>query len=278
MFEDFEDFEQQNDIELDSPTNVLQQILSSLEDGTESSNIEENLPKNCYEYLDGLDSDTETLPENFYEYLDSINAEYIYEKQEMPDGVVKESLVWETRNEAVQDVYSFYNIKDATDTWHVQKYSDSCAIACQEFILEEYTDQEFDEDALVNISLENGWVEEGGTPVEHIGNILEYHGIETYTDYNAEFQDLENVLNNGDRAIVGVFNMGLDNDYEGFYPAWSANHAIEVIGIDKSNPEDIKVIVNDPGVEDGCGKRIDYDVFMKAWDTSGGFMVVADRP
>ena len=62
------------------------------------------------------------------------------------------------------------------------------------------------------------------------------------------------------------------------YYEWSVNHAIEVVGIDKSNPEDIKVIVNDPGVEDGCCKSIDYDVFMNAWATSSNYMMVADRP
>lgn len=261
MFEDFEGLEQQDDFEFGKVTDVFEQIEDSFKDffGLSDEN-EDDLRGELQEFLEGLDT------------------EYNYEKQELPNGIIKESLVWETRSEAVQDAYAFYNIEDATDTWHVQKYSDSCAVACQEFILEEYTGKEYDEDELVDCAIENGWVAEGGTPVEDIGNILEYHGIETTTDYNAEFQDLENALNNGDRAIVGVYNLGLDNDYEGFYPAWSANHAIEVIGIDKSNPEDIKVIVNDPGVEDGCGKEIDYDVFMNAWNTSGGFMVVADRP
>ncbi len=260
MFEDFENLEQQNEIEIERPTNILQQILNSFEEITDSS------------------ATAEAVPEDIYDYLESINAEYSYEKAELPNGIIRESLVWETHSETAQDAYDFYNIEDATDAWHVQKYSDSCAVVCQEFILEEYTGKEFEEDELVQCALENGWVVEGGTLPEDIGNILEYYGIETTTDYDADFQDLENALNDGDRAIVGVYNMGLDNDYEGFYPAWSANHAIEVIGIDKSNPDDIKVIVNDPGVEDGCGKVIDYDVFMKAWDTSGGFMVTADRP
>ena len=261
MFEDFENLEQLDDFESERSTNVFEKIVDAFED-----------------FFDLSDENETDVPDDLYEYLESLDAEYAYEKQELPNGIIKESLVWETRSEAVQDAYAFYNIEDATDTWHVQKYSDSCAVACQEFILEEYTGKEYEEDELVKCAVENGWVAEGGTPTEDIGNILEYYGIETSTDYDADFRDLENALNNGDRAIVGVYNIGLDNDYEGFYPAWSANHAIEVIGIDKSNPEDVKVIVNDPGVEDGCGKEIDYDVFMNAWNTSGGFMVVADRP
>lgn len=259
MFDDFENLEKQNDIEL-GKTNLFEKIFDAIEDIFDPSD------------------ENESVPEDIYNYLESVDAKYSYEKQELPNGVVRESIVWETQGEYVPDAYSLYNIEEATDAWHLQEYSDSCAVACQEFILEEYTGQSFEEDELVACAVENGWVAEGGTPLEDIGNILEYYGIETFTDYEASFQDLENALNNGDRAIIGVYNIGLDNDYEGFYPAWSANHAVEVIGIDKSNPADIKVIVNDPGVEDGCGKAIDLDVFMNAWNTSGGFMVVADRP
>ncbi len=260
MFEEIDVLEPLKEAVIDGATNVLNEILDVLEDLTEPSDTKD------------------VVPGDVYEYLDNMEAPYSYEKQELPGGVIKESLAWETQSEAVQDAYSIYNIEDAKDVWHPQAYSDSCAVACQEFILEEYTGKDFQEDELVAMAVENGWVAEGGTPFEDIGNILEYYGIETSMDYEADFQDLENALNSGDRAIVGVYNMGLDNNYEGFYPAWSANHAVEVIGIDKSNPEDIKVIVNDPGVEDGCGKEIDYDVFMNAWNTSGGFMVVADRP
>ncbi len=258
----FENYEQQDrDFEVEESTNILQNILNSLED-----------------FFDGSSDQKEDLPENVYEFLDTINGEYTYDKQELPDGSIRESIVWETRSEGVQDAYSAYNIEDATDTWHVQAYSDTCAIACQEFILEEYSGLEIREDDLAALALENGWYVEGGTPYEDTGNLLEYYGIETYRTFDANFADLENALNNGDRAIIGVYNVGFDNDYEGVYPQWSANHAIEVVGIDKSNPEDIKVIVNDPGVEDGCGKEIDLDVFMKSWSTSGNFMMVADRP
>lgn len=258
----FEDFEQQNGFESEEPTNIIEKIFDGIED------------------FFGISDSDEATPEDMFEYLESIDPNYTYEKVELPNGVIRESVVWESTSDVGNDAYSLYNIEEATDAWHVQEYSDSCAVACQEFILEEYTGKEFDEEDLVICAVENGWVDEvnGGTPLEDVGKVLEYHGIDTTTDYDADFQDLENALNNGDRAIVAVYNMGLDNDYEGFYPAWSANHAVEVIGIDKSNPADVKVIVNDPGVEDGCGKVIDYDVFMNAWNTSDGFMMVADRP
>ena len=61
-------------------------------------------------------------------------------------------------------------------------------------------------------------------------------------------------------------------------PVVSANHAVEVIGIDETDPRNVKVIVNDPGVADGCGKVVSLDTFNQARDGSGGFMVVAERP
>ena len=50
---------------------------------------------------------------------------------------------------------------------------------------------------------------------------------------------------------------------------------IEVIGIDDADPLDVKVIVNDSGIEGGCGRTISYLEFMEAWLPSGGFMVSA---
>lgn len=45
--------------------------------------------------------------------------------------------------------------------------------------------------------------------------------------------------------------------------------------IDDSNPLDVRVIINDSGVENGCGRSISYLEFMEAWNPSGGFMVSA---
>lgn len=89
---------------------------------------------------------------------------------------------------------------------------------------------------------------------------------------------MQNALNQGDRVIVCVYNAALDDDWGDQFPVASANHAVEVLGIDDSNPNDIKVIVNDPGVADGCGKAVSLETFNRARETSYGYMVVAERP
>ncbi len=269
---DFENYDQSNDsVEIEESEGLIERALDALEEFVEG--------------FFGINDDKEEAgkeqPDDIYSFLDTLDVDkYVYEKEILPDGVTKETISWETTSETEQEateVYD-YNLEEAADVWHLQQYSDSCAITCQEFILEEYSGREIEEDELVEVALENGWVVEGGTSFDDIGNILEYYGIETYRTFEASYDDLENALNGGDRVIVAVYNLGLDNDYDGMYYEWSANHAIEVVGIDKSNPEDIKVIVNDPGVEDGCCKSIDYDVFMNAWATSSNYMMVADRP
>jgi hypothetical protein len=60
-----------------------------------------------------------------------------------------------------------------------------------------------------------------------------------------------------------------------FAPGVDANHAVEVIGIDSSDPDNIMVILNDPGSPDGCGSMIPLEEFEDAWADSDNFMVTA---
>lgn len=171
-----------------------------------------------------------------------------------------------------------YDISEATEEWHLQKENFSCANACQAFIINEYLDVDVAEEALNAYAREQNWLQEGGTAYEDIGNLLEMYGIETNRYWNASFEDIKAELDQGDRVIVAVYNAALDDDWCDLLPIASANHAVEVIGIDDSIPWDVKVIVNDPGVPDGCGKVVSLDTFNDARSTSGGFMAVAERP
>lgn len=171
-----------------------------------------------------------------------------------------------------------YDISEATEEWHMQKEPYSCANACQAFIINEYLDVDVAEEALNAYAREQNWLQADGTAYEDVGNLLEMYGIETNRYWDASFQDIKAELDQGDRVIVAVYNAALDDDWCDLLPIASANHAIEVIGIDDSNPFDVKVIINDPGVADGCGKVISLDTFNDARSTSGGFMAVAERP
>ena len=180
--------------------------------------------------------------------------------------------------EASEEAKERYDVKEASDVWHLQEEPFSCANACQEFIIDEFLGIDVQESDLNNYAREQNWLRESGTGLADIGNLMELFGIETHRYMNAAFEDIQHALNNGDRVIVAVHNAALDEDWWDIIPVLSANHAVEVVGIDDTDPKNVKVIVNDPGVPDGCGKVVTLDTFNQAREGSGGFMVVAERP
>ena len=169
------------------------------------------------------------------------------------------------------------SVDEAAKEWHEQIEDYSCAIACQQFIINEFKDVGVSEQELINIAREQGWYQEYGTAYVDIGNLLNMYDIDTSVKMTGDFQDLLNSTNNGDRVIVSVQNMALVTEWCDGYPYGSANHAVEVLGIDRSDPKNLKIIVNDPGVPDGCAKAISYENFMDAWMTSGGYMLTAHK-
>ena len=176
------------------------------------------------------------------------------------------------------------NPESDIDNWHWQTKSDTCAVACQEFILDEMTGRDFTEDELTQIAIDNGWYNPGGgTPIEHVGNLLEAHGIEVEKEYDCTFDDLSDKLTDGENVIVAIdchetwYPSGLDSDEilanVAGMPEQGANHAVQVIGIDNSDPDNPVVILNDPGIPHGRGVRVDADDFRSAWEDSDRYMV-----
>lgn len=169
-----------------------------------------------------------------------------------------------------------YRIREAAEQWHVQDGNYSCAVCSQQFIINEFLDLELTEAQLCTIAEASGWYDpESGTTPENVDNLLELFGIESKMDYQGDFRDLKKTLAEGGRAIVAVDSKVLWVEGAGNYPVYGADHAIEVIGIDDSDPDNVKVIINDSGTQDGCGKTVPVEEFMEAWGASGGFMVSA---
>ena len=52
-----------------------------------------------------------------------------------------------------------------------------------------------------------------------------------------------------------------------------ADHAVEVIGFDYSDPNNPMVILNDSGTPDGCGELVPLDVFVNAWEAGDCQMI-----
>ena len=66
-----------------------------------------------------------------------------------------------------------------------------------------------------------------------------------------------------------------DNDSI-FAPGEAANHAVEVIGVDYTDPDNPVVILNDSGHPDGCGSMIPLEDFVDAWEDGGCQMVACE--
>ncbi|GHO82253.1 hypothetical protein [Dictyobacter formicarum] len=166
--------------------------------------------------------------------------------------------------------------------WHQQEHKDTCAIVSQEFIIESLTGEHVSEDSLMHDALEHGWyIPHGGTPLDHVGDLLAYYGIPIERHEGATMTELSQVLNQGQKVIVGVNGEdiwycdspdSLLTHYPGM-PGQNVDHAVEVIGIDYTDPLNPSVIINDPGIPDGQGIEVPEAVFEASWAISDHFMV-----
>lgn len=165
-----------------------------------------------------------------------------------------------------------------------QNYADTCAIRCQEFILQQFTGVDFPEKHLVDEAKTHGWYTPGhGTSLPDVGNLLELHGIEVHRYTHANAFHLANELAQGHKVIIGVessklwgHNSAMDSlldsirDHFGIHG--HADHAVVVSGIDTSDPYHVKVIISDPG--DGRAvAAYPMEQFLHAWEGSHFFMV-----
>lgn len=165
-----------------------------------------------------------------------------------------------------------------------QGYSDTCAIKSQQLILNDFG-VPCTEDELIQYAYEQGWYHEGGTLPEDVGNLLETAGIPVTRQADANVFNIVNELAQGHKIIVGVDADELwHNDSIGqkflnwlsdFFLGDTPNHALIVAGIDTTDPNNIQVVVTDPGNGDYC-KSYPLDQFMDAWSDSSCYMVSTD--
>lgn len=157
-----------------------------------------------------------------------------------------------------------------------QYYPDTCAFQSQAIILREYGFDVKQED-LMQIAKEQGWYIEGyGTPEDKVGKLLEYYGLDTSITEGNNIFNLANELAQGHRILVTVdsgelWSPGLGEKMEDLLIGEQADHALLVVGVDTSNPSDVKVIVTDPGNGNTQYAYSEKD-FMNAWKDSNCFM------
>lgn len=166
------------------------------------------------------------------------------------------------------------------DHWHLQESPTTCAVCCQEFILEEVLGREFSESELASIGQELGVYGPLGTHPADIGAILRHFGIESDIKFHAEFDDLSAAVRAGHGVIVGVdadeiWDVQEWSDARGI-PLACANHAVQVAGIEGEGSEAL-IVLNDPGHPGGRGLRVPASKFLDAWHDSERAMCVTRK-
>ena len=162
-----------------------------------------------------------------------------------------------------------------------QQYSDTCAIKSQQLILNDYG-IDVTEDQLVQYSIDQGLYTGNGTQMGDVGQLLADAGIPVVQVDNANVYTLVNELAQGHKVIVGVdadelWSGGIMTKMKDFFIGETPNHALIVSGIDTTDPNNIQVLLTDPGTGDLC-KSYPLDQFMDAWQDSNCFMVSTQTP
>lgn len=195
------------------------------------------------------------------------------------------------------------NHEDSTFDWNIyQGNQPTCAIRSQEIIMRDYG-VAIPQEELIAFAQNNGWYdpdpENGGTPRDATGNLLDAVGIETKRYDDASIFDIISELRAGHRVIVSVdanelwvknepklykrifgeLSNRLNDKLDNINGVQGANHALIVAGVNVNpvNPSDMRVVLIDSGSGDVC---IEYSFkdFKKAWDDSHCHMVTTTEP
>lgn len=158
---------------------------------------------------------------------------------------------------------------EAMSYWECQGDTNRCALYSQKFVIEELSGDRIDIEEFAQVAKDHGWfTEDGGTTCLNMNNMLDYYGIDNEMVFHQSISDIEDCLNEGGKVIVSIdcheIWYGEDNNI--FAPESSSNHAVEVIGIDRTDPEHPMVILNDSGSPNGRGEMIPLEVFEGAWE------------
>lgn len=168
------------------------------------------------------------------------------------------------------------NPGQSMEEWEFQGNTNRCALYSQKFVIEELTGRDVDIEEIADLAEENGWFsEESGTSLLDMNKVLDYYGVENTMSFHNDIDDIRECLDSGGKVIV---SLDADEIWHGesddlFSPTASSDHAVEVIGIDYSNPDEPMVILNDSGSPNGCGEMVPLDTFMDAWEDGDCQMV-----
>ena len=140
-----------------------------------------------------------------------------------------------------------------------------CSFECEAFILQ-HLDYDIDHWTLLETAKANNWVREEGTPLHHVGRLLELKGLHVERKYDATLKDLEKALDSYKEVIAIVDRNILSDSDDCQNPRF---HAIYVTSVEEDGA--VMYLNLDTMLED----IVEKDVFLKSWKCSGNYMVSA---
>lgn len=161
-----------------------------------------------------------------------------------------------------------------------QSYSDTCAIKSASLILHA-RGIDVTEDELRRVAELHGWYTPGhGTDVAHLGDLLNFYGLDAELHYGGTIQDLMNLTSQGVQPMLALdsgelWNPGFAERMEDILLGENPDHALIFNGgeIDPLSG-DFHVILTDPGTGDLLTDQYGSEQFLDAWADSG-FLYVA---
>ena len=149
-----------------------------------------------------------------------------------------------------------------------------CCLECEKFILLK-RGVCFDEAALYEKALLNGWQKEEGTALHNVGRHLEEYGFAVTRSFDCTFYDIENALASGSNIIAAVDSGELTGNHfeemmEDMLVGEKLDHLVVVLWVNKEEGNIAIFDPNSPNLHD----VYPLERFVDAWNDSRNYLVV----
>ena len=154
--------------------------------------------------------------------------------------------------------------------WHEQPEANAALIACHRMIAEQIFQEKLPEHEILDYAKRKGYYNsEYGISVNDIDKLFREYGLAAEMDFDVSVTELAEMLDQNEKVICLVNDFVLACPEAADLYGISPNHAVQVIGMNLADPQQGKVILNNPGDKKGRGAYYDLGRFLKAWRTGG---------